>query len=363
MDDFRTLEDGRKVYSLDGVKSRQTGTDAEMVLIIGGKNIGKTFNVRLDLVGDYIRNGRRFVEISRSHDEMQDVASGYFDKMVSEGYFPDHIFKTDARTGYIAKRPASDDIEPDWEICCYFVATTLFQRAKRRANYVNVCNAIFDEFIIDKRDRYHRYAPGEFGLLMNILDSVFRPFPNDGIKRYVYLMGNACDLTCPHLRYLGIDKPPRYGFSFYRNKSVLLHYVRPWDADERRSGTIIGRLLDGADAEMVFDNRFDIGDDFDIEAKSSNAKYAFGIVFEGSRLGIWADLDGCTFYVTSKIPRNSKNIYALTKRDGTIDYSVISRSEDLLKTLVKIFYARGLRYESPGIREDFFRILDYLGIR
>ena len=182
MDDFKILKDGRKVYSLDGIKSRQTGTDAEFVLIIGGKNIGKTFNIRLDLVNDYIKNGRRFVEISRSRDEMQDVASGYFDKMVAEGYFPDYVFKTDARTGYIAKRPAGDS-EPDWQVCCYFVATTLFQRAKRRANYVNVCNAIFDEFIIDKRDRYHRYAPGEFGLLMNMLDSVFRPFPNDGIRR------------------------------------------------------------------------------------------------------------------------------------------------------------------------------------
>lgn len=363
MQDYKVLDDGRKVYSLDGVKSRQTGNNAETVLIIGAKNTGKTFNVRIDLIRDFLENGRRFVEISRSKDEMEDVAAGYFDKIASEKIFPGYMFKTDSRMGYIAKEVAEDE-QPDWKLCCYFASISLFQRTKRRANYVDVRNAIFDEFIIDKRDRYHRYLPGEYGIFVNMLDSIFRPFPNDGIRRYVYMMGNSCDLSCPYLRFLGINKPPRYGFTFYRNKTVLLHYVEPWDAAERKTQTIIGRLLDGTDeGAMVFDNEFEIGSLDDIASKSSKAKFAFGLVFEDVRIGVWSDLSDCLFYVTSKIPKDARNVYALTKRDGTIDYNVISRSENLLKALVRIFYARGLRYDSPGIRESFFRILDYLGIR
>ena len=361
--DYKELPDGRKVYSLDGVKSRQTGTNAETVMIIAGKNTGKTFNVRVDLISDFLENGRRFVEISRSRDEMEDVAAGYFDKILSENVFPGYIFKTDSRMGYVAKECPEDE-QPDWKLCCYFASISLFQRTKRRSNYVNVCNAIFDEFIIDKRDKYHRYLPGEYGIFVNMLDSIFRPFPNDGIRRYVYMMGNSCDLSCPYLRFLGINKPPRYGFTFYREKTVLLHYVEPWDSEERRTQTIIGRLLDGTDeGDMVFENRFEVGSLDDIARKPSKARFAFALIFEDVRIGIWSDLSDCLFYVTDKIPKNARNVYALTKRDGTIDYNVISRSENLLKTLVRIFYARGLRYDSPGMRESFFRILDYLGIR
>lgn len=362
MKDWKELPDGRKVYSLDGVKSRQTGNNAEFVLIVGGKNIGKTFNVRIDCIRDAIENGRRFVEISRSKDEMQAVAAGYFDRIVKEGIFPGKVFKTDGRCGYWALDV--QDAEPDWKICCYFASITLFQRTKRQSSYVDVCNAIFDEFVIDRRDRYHRYVPGEFSILLNMLDSIFRPFPGDGVKRYVYLLGNACDFSCPHLQLLGIDKPPKYGYTFFKNKSVLLHYVEPWDADERRRDTIIGRLLEGSDeGSMVFDNVFDTGPDGDIQAKTAAARFAFGMVFESARFGIWSDLDECLFFVTRKIPKDAKNVYALTKKDGTVDYAVIRKSEDMLQTLVKIFYARGLRYESVGVRESFFRVLDFLGIK
>lgn len=129
MQDYKVLDDGRKVYSLDGVKSRQTGNNAETVLIIGAKNTGKTFNVRIDLIRDFLENGRRFVEISRSKDEMEDVAAGYFDKIASEKIFPGYMFKTDSRMGYIAKEVAEDE-QPDWKLCCYFASISLFQRTK-----------------------------------------------------------------------------------------------------------------------------------------------------------------------------------------------------------------------------------------
>ena len=145
---------------------------------------------------------------------------------------------------------------------------------------------------------------------------------------------------------------------------MLLHYVEPWDADDRRNDTIIGRMTEGTgEGAMLFDNAFDVGYTGDLSEKSEKSRFAFGLIFEDERFGIWSDLESCVFYVTSNIPRNQKTVYALTKRDGTLDYNVISRADDLLKTLVKLFYARGLRYDSPALRESFFRVLDYLGIK
>lgn len=361
--EYKELPDGRKVYNTDCITSRQTGTNAEIVLIVGAKNSGKTFNIRLLCIDDYLKSGRRFVEVSRTKDEQEDVASGYFDRIQSEGFYEGYIFKTDTRMGYIAPRPADEDEKPDWQVMCYFVSLTTFQRAKRRSNYVNVCNAIFDEFIIDKRDRYHNYLPDEFGLFGNLLNSVFRPFPNDGIRRNVFLMGNSCDLTCPYLRFYGVDKPPQFGFTFFKDKHVLLHYVAPWDVEANKRHTIIGRMMDGIDDASIFENLFDEGDTRTIMKKPSKARFKFGFVFQKQKLSIWSCMDDAEWYVCAGIPKGEKPVYALTKSDGTIDYTVVSRTEPLVKILVKFFYANGLRYDSIATREIFFTILDYLGIR
>ena len=363
MKDYIELPDGRKVYSLDGIRSRQTGTNAETCIIIGARNIGKTFNVRLLCLQEFLKDDSRFVEISRSETEMEAVAAEYTDKIASENVLPGYIFKTDRRHCYIAKE-CPEDAQPEWKLCGYFVALTTFQRQKRRAGYVDVRNAIFDEFAIDKRSVYTRYLPGEYGIFADVLNSAMRPFPNDGIKRHVYLLGNSCDLTCPYLRNLGITKIPRYGYTFFKNKTVLLHYVEPWDADERRLHTIIGRMLEGEpDAAMVFDNEFSNGSDLYIEQKSDSARYAFGLVFNGARFAIWSDLRGAMFYVTGKIPNNAENVYSLTKKDSNIDYTMLQRCDSLLKMLVKMFYAQGLRYDSPATRECFFEVLEFLGIK
>ena len=79
--------------------------------------------------------------------------------------------------------------------------------------------------------------------------------------------------------------------------------------------------------------------------------------------GIWIDNASGYFYVTSKVPKKSKATYALTKRDGTINYQVIEKSSSLIQLLMKIFYIGALRYESAHIRESFFEVLSFIGVK
>lgn len=363
MKDYKELPDGRKVYDFAGVRSRMTGGNAEVVMIIGAKNAGKTFGARLECINEYLKdNKRRFCEISRTRDEMADVAAGYFDRIVSEGIYPGYQFMTDKNCMYIAPICPEDE-KPQWQVMGYFACLSMFQRTKRRSNFVDVTNVIFDEFIIDARDRYHGYLPDEFGIFSNVLNSIFRPFPNDGIRRNVFMLANACDMTCPYLRHFGIDKPPEFGFTFYNKKRVLLHYVAPWDVDAIKLQTIVGRLMDGYDDSQIFDNIFDTGDTSTIKQKTSAAKFAFGFIFKKARIGVWSDLDAATWYITGRIPDGERNVYALTKSDGTINYGIVRRNSPLMRMLCEMFYAGGLRYESFAVRELFFTVLDYFGIK
>lgn len=331
-------------------------------MVIGGKGIGKTFGLRLALVDRAIRSGCTvlFAELCRSNDEAKAVSAGYFDKLQAEGYFPEYQFKVERLQGFVA--PAGDD-EPEWAPICYFVSLTMFQREKKRT-FANVYNIIYDEFVIDKKDKHHRYLPNEYSILANLADTIFRQQPGDDRPRHIYMLANACDLTCPYLRHMGINKPPAFGYSWYRNKTVLLHYVEPWDAEDRKAYTLVGRMLAGDDeAAMVFDNAFDVGSVNDIRSKTPGARYSLGIVFQAARFGVWIDYSSGIVYINDQIPRGSKNIYSLTKKDGTIDYMLVQRNDSMMQTLVNMFYSGLVRYSSPAIREAFLEVLGFLGVK
>lgn len=351
-----------KYYDWQATMSRQTGTNGEITLVLGAKDIGKTFGLRLKCVERFIKKGELFCEICRTNEELKSVRAGYFNKLQEAGFFSEYVFKTEKNEGYIAMKPL-DDEKPQWQLICYFVALTNFQREKKRT-FMRPKRFIFDEAVIDVKDRYHRYLPDEFLILANLLDSISRQQPDSDYNYYVYMLGNAVDLTCPYLRNLGINRIPEFGYSFYKNKTVLLHYVEPWDAEDRRALTLVGRMLDGhEESRIIFDNEFQDTTGREIAKKSANAKYRFSFKWNKQTFAIWADSRRGIWYVNEKTPKDSSSIYTLTKRDSTVDYQMIDKSSPLLDMIKNMYYIGALRYSSPAIREAFFEILSFVGIR
>lgn len=350
-----------KYYDWNKTMSYQVGTNGEICLVLGAKDIGKTFGLRLKCISRFLKYGEKFCEICRTNEELKAVMSGYFDKLQNDGFFTDYVFKTEKGCGYIADRPIGDD-KPEWRLICYFVALTNFQREKKRT-YAKPKRFIFDEAVIDVKDRYHRYLPDEFLILANLLDSISRQQPGDD-SYYVYILGNAVDLTCPYLRNLGINKIPKFGYSFYKGKTVLLHYVEPWDAQDRKAYTLVGRMLDGdEEGRIIFDNEFADTTGNEIMRKTGEARYKFSIIWGKQVFAIWSDMKRGLWFVTSKKPKDAKNVYNLTKRDSSVNYQAIESADALMKLLNRFYYIGGLRYESAAIREAFFEVLSFIGVK
>lgn len=350
-------------YDWDKTLSYQTGNQGEHCFVLGAKNIGKTFGLRKKCIERFLKAGELFCEISRTKAARDTVSSGYFDKLQSAGFFLDYVFKVERQCGFIARKPATDDDKPQWKLLCYFVALTNFQTEKQRT-YVHPKRFIFDEAIIDSKDRYHNYLKDEYFILANLLDSISRQQYDESYQYYVYYLANAVDMTCPYLQYLGVNKIPQFGYSWYKGKTVLLHYVEPWDVDERKARTLVGRMLDGyEESKVVFDNVFKDTTGREIMQKTPNAKYKYCLVYGSMKYAIWIDSKRGLWFITSKLPKGSKNIYALTKRDSTIDYQTLKKASPLMKLLSEVYYIGGLRYESAHLRESFFEILDFLGIK
>lgn len=351
-----------RYYDWQATMSRQTGTNGEICLVLGAKDIGKTFGLRKKCIERFIKAGEIFCEICRTQSEADEVAPGYFDKIQAEGFFREYEFKTEKGCGYIARKPKDGDLL-QWELICYFVALSAFQKEKRRTFRFSK-RYIFDEAVIDTKDRFHRYLPDEFLILANILDTTSRQQPKDGSQYYVYLLGNAVDLTCPYLRHNGINKIPPFGYTYYKHKTVLLHYVEPWDAEDRRAYTLVGRMLEGHDeSKVIFDNEFQDTTGREIAKKTSNARYRFCLVWGRLRFAVWMDDKRGIWYVNSKVPKGADNIYTLTKRDSTVDYAMLDKASPLTQILVKVHYIGGIRYESAHLREAFHEVLSFLGVR
>ena len=352
-----------KFYDWDKTMSYQTGTNGEICLVLGAKDIGKTFGLRKKCVERFIKHGEIFVELCRTKVERDSVATGYFDKLQQEGFFTEYVFKCEKQCGYIARKPATDKDKPKWRLICYFVALTIFQNEKKRT-FVKPRRFIFDEAVIDTKDRYHRYLPDEFLILANLLDTISRQQPNSDYQYCVYLLGNACDLTCPYLRFNGIHKIPTFGYSFYKDKTVLLHYVEPWDVQERKARTLVGRMLKGnEESKMIFDNVFKDTTGKEVMKKTPEAKYRYAFKWNSLIFSIWIDSKRGLWFITSKLPKDAKNVYTLTKRDSSVNYQAIKRADPLAQLLNEVYYIGGLRYESAHLREAFFEVLEFLGIR
>ena len=352
-----------KFYDWDKTMSYQTGTNGEICLVLGAKNIGKTFGLRKKCIERFIKHGEIFVELCRTKTERDSVSIGYFDKLQQVGFFTEYIFKIEKQCGYIARKPIDEKDKPVWKLICYFVALTIFQTEKKRT-FVKPRRFIFDEAVIDTKDKYHRYLPDEFLILANLLDTISRQQPNSDYQYYVYLLGNAVDLTCPYIRHNGINKLPSFGYSFYKNKTVLLHYVEPWNAEERKARTLVGRMLDGNEESRVrFDNVFKDTTGKEVQKKTPEAKYKYAFKWGALTFAIWVDSKRGLWFVTSKLPKDARNVYTLTKRDSSVNYQAIKRADPLAQLLNEVYYIGGLRYESAHLREAFFEVLEFLGIR
>lgn len=354
-----------RYYDWSKTFSYQTGTQGEFCIVAGAKNIGKTFGLRLALVNRFLKTGEQFCEVSRTETENREICEGYLARLQQKGFFKGYSYKVQKQIGYLGELETDEDgneVVSDMMPFVYFVSLSTFQKAKKRT-YQNVTSFIFDEAIIDSKDRYHRYLPNEFSILANIIDTVAREDYENPRPIRCYLLANSCDLTCPYFRNLGIKTIPKFGYSWHNGKHTLLHYVEPWDVEERKANTLVGRMLAGSEeARMVFDNEFLADNPEFIAVRTSNAKFEYGIKYLGIVFGVWFDRKEAFFYVTDSCPKDG-TIYALTKKDNTIDYIMARRTQDALRLLLDAFYLNAIRFDAPSTRELFFNMLSFLGVR
>lgn len=339
--------------------------DALITMVIGVRGVGKTYGLRRQFVKDFIKDGSRFCDISRTKAEKIKVSKDYFSKLVKNEEFKDYIFKCDNSKAYIARKP-EEGKKPRWEILGYFVALSEALTAKKET-FVSVYRVVFDEALIDKQiSPYARYLPNEFDILANLADSITRENVNNEDKQpRLYLLGNAVDMVNPYFIAYGIDNIPEEGYRWYDGKKFLMHYPKASKDDARRkqSETLSGYLASKtSQGKSSLFNEFSISDDRLISRKPSNAKFMFAYRYKGVNHGIWTTYDGYV-YVTDKVTKDQKKlIYSLSKDDESVDLVMAKKNENRFLYLKEAYYLGLVRYQSEGVRKLFLEMMRIYGI-
>ena len=340
--------------------------DAPMTMVISERSLGKTYGLLKQCIYDYLKDGVMFATLYRTDSERKEVAPFIFEKIEDDPDFKDeYLFKSNSKQAFIAKKP-KEGKKPKWEQCAYHIALSMWQRDKKRG--FKACKRfIFDEAIIDSLDRYHSYLPGEVEILAQIISTVARENESNEskVKPRLYCLANACNFVNSIFMYFGITELPKYGYSWYGSKTLLLHFVHPQNERSQymKKRTTAGRILANSKiAASNFDNKFlDANDDF-IASKTKNAKFYMGFVFKNKRFGVWIDRNEGLLYVNEKIVKDSRYVYSLTTSDSKINLINLKKSSRVFRDLVDLYYAGCIRYETIELRERFYQLLRMFGV-
>lgn len=349
----KKLFDEREYY--DAPKTISYG--AHLTMIVTMRSRGKTYGFIKAAVKDWLRDGSQFVLVRRYLTELEEQFPRLFDALNRNDEFPDKIFKCEGMKAYIADRVEEPE-KPQWRVIGYGIPLSK-QANYKGTEFAYVKKIIFDEFV-----RVVKTPPGylrdEVGAFLNLFKTISR----DRENVYAYLLGNACDLTNPYFQFIGLGREPKTGYTWYNHHEVLLHYEKDAVFREQELQTVVGRLVRGTAYQTVMmDNDFENGGQAFIERKTKNAKFSYGIVFNGQKYGIWVDYVSMTFYVSHKIPANEPRVYALTAEDSSLNMTMLGLASPHMKNAVNLFRGGAMRFEDAAQREGFLDMLRLCGLR
>ena len=333
---------------------------APITMVVGARGLGKTYGLRKECISEFLKKGLRFVEVSRFKSEQRAVSKGYFSRVSQE--FPGCEFEVRGNEGFVYRGKTTEKGKKIWEKICFFVSLTELQTAKKRT-FDGVHRIIFDEAVIDRADRFHRYLEGEWELLANLIDSVSRERSESTIHPQLFLLGNAVDLSNPFFQQIGLMEEPSTGFHWFLKKLFLL--VVPEAAEYSRakeSQTLAGRMLAGTAAgEAANWNRFSSEFSGVIAKKPASARFEVGLRWKEQDFGLWFDDREGRYYVTSRIPPHGKCL-ALSIGQVAVNQPLVQKNASFLRSIVSLASIDGLRFESLGLRSQFFTACGLLNL-
>ena len=337
--------------------------NALIMLLCGGRGLGKTFGAKKKGIMDAIKRGEQFVYLRRTDEEIKATKSTFFADIAS--WFPDHDTRINGWRGEMALVPTRRTNETDeqwekrskkreWFTVCFFVALSTAQNRKG-SNFPLVTLIIFDEFIIEKSSQT-QYLKSEVEALINFYSTVDRGQD----KTRILMLSNSVSIMNPYFTYWKIqpDKLPEW--SVHANGDIVAHFPDSKDYQDSIFATRFGRFIASTMpdyADYAVSNQFRDAHDKLVREKTKDAKYKYTVETSEGMFSMWYDMRQGLYFILGSHPPNRRVLTMLAENMDTSKIRV-TFNEPVIRSLRSAFDRGRVMFDAPETRNAFAPIFD-----
>ena len=264
-----------KYYSIERIKK----VDAQYKLLLGGRNIGKSYATKHDVIKECFNTGSEFIYLRRWDEDVKPKnAINYFadvdvNKITNGAYQEVYINQSII---YFVNRDDKNKIVEKY-ILGYTHALNQGERYKSQI-FPKVIYIIYEEVITDRL-----YLADEPDKLQNYVSTIFRD--RTGV---VYLIGNTISKLCPYFNAWNLDKVSSmktHDIAIFENSTEILTdngvqvLVVKVAVEMCGASSILSKMAFGDSASMIVKNNWKTKSVARIDLETYNRAYLMHLIY------------------------------------------------------------------------------------
>lgn len=336
-----------KYYSFGPVLSH----NAVYNFVVGGRGLGKTYGAKKQGINDYLKKGDQFIYVRRYDTELKTAKPTFFADIEQE--WPDYVFRVQGDRAEVNRTKNSDGTwsKQGWETMGFFVPLSKAQ-SKKSVAYPKVKLIIFDEFIIEKGAVH--YLPQEAVAFNNFFSTVDRWKD----KTRVLFLANSVSIMNPY--FIEFDIRPQDGKEWIKSHEgfIVAHFAPSAEFATDAYQTRFGKFIKDTEyADYAVGSEFSDNNDAMVGFKDSEARYRFTLETKTGTFAVWANMEGPTFYILEKRPKQEM-VWTMLPERMTEDKTLVLYSDKTLQYMRAAFGKGRIKFSSPQARNSFIGVFN-----
>lgn len=306
------------------------------------RSIGKTYTSEFFILDKCINSEWQFVYIVRTKDQKKKGAlEKGFEKVIRE-QFPDLKFEFSSEQINVEVKEEEKEYKKTLGYCIALSE----ENSVKTMSFPRVKYMLFDEYVIEETSN-NKYYNGwnEPDALLKIYHTIDR----EEDRVICFLMGNNIRFHNPYHLHPAFRIPFTEKGQIWTSENVLFqNAIASKDLKKKKSKSKFVRMIEGTDyAEYATNGNYMLDNYSFIEPMKKPLPYVFTIEYNRNSYGVYNDMKNGKIFITNKIDKNCKFVYALTNDDHR-ENTMLTRSGKIthLNWLIKNYKLGNVRFNS-----------------
>lgn len=269
--------------------------------ITGSRSVGKSTNIAVFFILDYLKNDHKFIYCRRTKDEALLTAPTFFGNAINiiNDKTEYNIESLEYKGGEYTIKMKDEETARQ----CGMVVPLSLEQKYKSGNFSEYCNLVYDEFICQDATKYlgsketpDREYRAVISLYQTIDRGIDRPYRNE--TRFFFL-GNTATIYNPIFLSLNISDYIEDNARFIRPKNALwiLERIESVEATAEIENSFAFMLSDEEGRDYAYRNRGSDTQEYVKSVPQHSRVYIYTLRFKGREYGLYRGLKDNCFYI------------------------------------------------------------------